>query len=767
VLHFQNDKHDCVVKSCTPKLPAATPGKDLPTVTVTESPREVAAPTITTVTVMAWTRVGVDATDPLQNVPLQNLEVVVPGIGTEVTDQNGQFDIDITAPVTITINALDGLHFAQITGADAPTGTVTVNPGVNATIQLLSSTATTNQAAHTTAAYWTDRSNVWARTILGNSPELATASNIGVAVNITNTCNAYYTGNTTNYYQAGGSCANTAFSTVVAHEWGHGLDHRYGGIANSNAEGLSEGWGDIMGMYLLDTPLLGSGFQNAGVPLRNGNNTRIWPYSSSSPHGAGQVWMGWAWRFREALRASLGTSAAIQLSDQLVLGSIVANASSRQQAVLEVFLADDDDGNVLNGTPHYAELESASIQKGIPYPQIQVVALTHTPLGQTTQRLQPREVGCLAIEVSETIQSMQIVYDDGSGPATRNMHPTGTADQWRAMLPGLDTGTMSYRIECTHTGGTITLPANGDYSYTINTNSFVGFYNEGFEGGANGWTSGAIQGTNDWQLGTPDGNSGSPQGINWSDPSSAAAGVNAFANDLGIGGGSLGNGRYQSNVNLWLRSPTIDCSNRTGVRLRFRRWLTVQDAAQDQASIWVNGQLLWQNPVGQHTVDTAWQLIDLQVPWADNNPAVQIEFRLVTGQGVNLGGWNIDTVEFGETTVPANNAELRFLPEQVVQGAPMTLTVTTPGNSRPYLLVIGDTIGPILVPGFPALLVGGNYAVAGGTTDATGNDSFSFNAPSLAGTFGQMYFSQVLTVDATFTNFVTSNRGINWITLTP
>ncbi|MFK7742935.1 MAG: hypothetical protein AB8H80_21665 [Planctomycetota bacterium] len=236
---------------------------------------------------------------------------------------------------------------------------------------------------------------------------------------------------------------------------------------------------------------------------------------------------------------------------------------------------------------------------------------------------------------------------------------------------------------------------------------------------------------------------------------------------MGNGGGQQGNGRYQSNVNLWLRSPTIDCTGRTGVRLRFRRWLTVQDAASDQASIWVNGQQLWQNPVGQNQVDTSWQTVEYLVPWADNNPAVQVEWRLATTQGVNLGGWNIDDVELGETVVPQADAELRFLPEQVVQGDPMTLTVTTPGNSRPYVLVLGDSIGPIIVPGFPIILVGGNFAAVGGTTDASGNDSLTLTAPNVPGVMGALFYSQVLTVDAGFTQWVTSNRSLNWITPTP
>jgi hypothetical protein len=774
VLQFESDKHDCKVVGCAPKaalltpVVASKPTVALPTVTLIETGKN-ALPIVSTVTLMAWTRTGNDASSALQNVPLRGIAINVPGVGLRTTDQNGEFDIDITSPVTISINGLNGSHFTPISGANQPAGSVTVTPGVNATIQLLSSNASTNAAAHTTAAYWTDRTNEWARSILGNSGQMASISNIGVTVNISSTCNAYYTGNSTNFYQAGGGCANTAFSSVIAHEWGHGLDSQYGGIANSNAEGLSEGWGDIIGMYQLDSPLLGSGFQSPGQALRNGNNSRIWPYSSSSPHGAGQVWMGWAWRFREALRATLGTGLAISLTDNLVLGSIVADATTREQAVLEVFIADDNDGNLLNGTPHYNELASASVQKGIPYPQVQLVSLTHNPLGNTSAKLTAREVICSASAISGSINQMRIVYTAGGAPVIRNMHPTGIGDQFVALLPGLETGVVTYRIEALHnTGTTISLPATGNYTYQIDTGNFAGFWADGFESGGPGWTHAQIATQDDWQVGNPNGKSGTSIGVSWADPQNAAAGNNCYGNDLGnVIGSSNWNGRYQPNVSNWLRSPVINCSNRSGVRIRFSRWLTVEEGIYDEASLYCNGQLVWENQQNSNLVDTAWQTVEYLVPWADNNPSVQFEWRLLTDSGLHLGGWNIDEIEIGETIVPTSEAELRFTPEQVVQGTTMTARIDTPSNARPYLLIIGDSIGPTIVPGMPIIFVGGNYSVIGGLTNATGIAIWQFPAPNTASAVGWRFYSQVLTIDAAATNFVVSNRAVNMITQTP
>jgi hypothetical protein len=58
--------------------------------------------------------------------------------------------------------------------------------------------------------------------------------------------------------------------------------------------------------YIIDSPNLGQGFQTAGVALRSGNNTKLYG-SQTEVHAAGEIWMGFAWKFRENLRAAFGT----------------------------------------------------------------------------------------------------------------------------------------------------------------------------------------------------------------------------------------------------------------------------------------------------------------------------------------------------------------------------------------------------------------------------------------------------------------------------
>lgn len=360
VLATVNDKHRCHVDGC------AVAARGAPAVVAS-------SPTPTPVTVLGWTRTGADASSPLVNVPLPGVEVDVPTHGTVTTDANGQFVVSLTAPVTITLSELEGRHHDDIGGAAAPSGSWTITPGVAATVQLLNAGASPNEAAHTTASWWIDRTNEWARSVLGNTSQLDVLSDLAVQVNQVGPCSAFYTNNAVFFHRAGGLCENTAFSTVIAHEWGHGLDDRYGGV--SQTDGLSEGWADIVSCYLLDTPIVASGLQTPGVGIRDGNNATQYPCVGCAVHLAGESWMGFAWKLRDRLEGSLGSRAqAIATTNAIVVGTIVADADDQPAAVLEVFIADDDDGDLSNGTPNAADIAWACDQHALPYPGQTLVA---------------------------------------------------------------------------------------------------------------------------------------------------------------------------------------------------------------------------------------------------------------------------------------------------------------------------------------------------------------------------------------------------------
>jgi hypothetical protein len=77
-------------------------------------------------------------------------------------------------------------------------------------------------------------------------------------MNINSTCNAFWNGSTVNFYRSGGGCRNTGeIAAVFDHEWGHGLDDFDSGGVLSNS---SEGYADIAAIYRLQASCVGHGF---------------------------------------------------------------------------------------------------------------------------------------------------------------------------------------------------------------------------------------------------------------------------------------------------------------------------------------------------------------------------------------------------------------------------------------------------------------------------------------------------------------------------
>ncbi len=115
-----------------------------------------------------------------------------------------------------------------------------------------------NTAASRTAFYHLNRIADQARGWLPGNTWLQDHEQLTVNVNINGTCNAFWNGSTVNFYRSGGGCGNTAeLAGVLDHEWGHGLDAN---DANEMLSNTSEAYADIAAMYQLCTSCIGYGF---------------------------------------------------------------------------------------------------------------------------------------------------------------------------------------------------------------------------------------------------------------------------------------------------------------------------------------------------------------------------------------------------------------------------------------------------------------------------------------------------------------------------
>jgi cysteine-rich repeat protein len=144
-----------------------------------------------------------------------------------------------------------------------------------------------------------------------------------------------------------------------------------------------------------------------------------------------------------------------------------------------------------------------------------------------------------------------------------------------------------------------------------------------------GWTL-----SGDFEWGTP----AAPDG--GSDP------VGAFSGDFALGIDLAADGNYEAESVSTAVSPEIDVTGYSDVRLQYRRWLNVEDAQYDQATIVVDGQTVWGNGATNdgetHHRDGEWRFHDVELGNLADDGKVQISFGLTADQGLEFGGWTVD-----------------------------------------------------------------------------------------------------------------------------
>ncbi|MDP6519879.1 MAG: hypothetical protein QF411_08260 [Planctomycetota bacterium] len=590
---------------------------------------------------------------------------VTSSAGTTFTDVNGDFTFSgVNSPLAVTVDYTGTFNNVNNNGGSDYSLTATAQPGQANTL-LMNPSPDENTTAQANAFGHVNTVRDYVRAIVpsDNTADFVMTAN----VNQSSTCNAFFDGSSTNYYRAGGGCANTAYSTVVAHEVGHWLNVRYG-TGNGN-DGMGEGNADVWAMYIHDVPIVGRDFCGTGCNIRSGNNTKQFCGDCCSGcygqvHSDGEVWMGAAWKVRRNLNTTLGDALGDAAADSMFMGWMNAYNQTQIKSIIETqwLTLDDDDGNIDNGTPNYGDIDAGFREQGFPGFELTLIDFQNvTDLPDTTVEAGPYSVDATITSLVTPPINTATLHYRVNGAAFIDVPMTNAGgDLYQGQIPDVPSpARIDYYLSASDSGGSSDAWPSGA---PANTASFaigelVQIFADDFDGGGDGgWTHGTRGNTanveDDWARGLPQGQGGTSWGTSWTDPSSAPSGNSCWSNDLGMG---ADDGAYSSLVHNYLRSPAIDCSSAFGTTLRFKRWLTVEKADNnDFARILVNDVVVWENASGNHTQDTSWmdQEIDIAAE-ADGQAALRVEFELRSGWVRNLGGWNIDDFELyalGSTT---------------------------------------------------------------------------------------------------------------------
>ncbi len=333
--------------------------------------------------------------------------------GTATATLNGKYIkmVDTCGAISLADSSTGNLAFGSSGGTDCTT------PG--------SGGAGNTHAARTGYYHLTNINRKAASFLAGNAWLNGTLT---ANMNVNSTCNAFWDGSTVNFYRSGGGCSNTGeIAAVFLHEWGHGMDTNSGGA--SSDKGTGEAVGDTFAFLETKDACIGKNFQpgvacancNAtctGVrdlasfatggshtiakPSTVADNAGINCDRYSCPYyqfvfiGAYQGPMGYEghcesyiassanWDLAQQLVARWGTTTGWAKMDAIWYKSLTPSKSAYQVASggkcnpaatvngcgatnwYTVYLAaDDDDGNLANGTPNACRIWDAFTAHGI------------------------------------------------------------------------------------------------------------------------------------------------------------------------------------------------------------------------------------------------------------------------------------------------------------------------------------------------------------------------------------------------------------------
>jgi len=267
-----------------------------------------------------------------------------------------------------------------------------------------------------------------------------------------NSCNAFYDGASINFYAAGNGCrAYALLHDVVYHEYGHGINDKfYQGFSSAFINGaMNEGYADLWAMTLTGQPTIGKGYQTANDALsirRYDQQPRMYPQDLvGQVHADGQIIAGAWWSTAELLgdlEQMLDLFAATLPGLQATVFSGEEGAAFRD-VLLDALQADDDDGNITNGTPNGDAIVQAFARHGITL--LSNIAMQHTAASEVATST-PIPVGVSAtitFPFQNYIEDLKVYFRSSPSTQWESLSMQQTAwGQYSGTLPAQAAGTV-------------------------------------------------------------------------------------------------------------------------------------------------------------------------------------------------------------------------------------------------------------------------------------------------------------------------------------
>ena len=515
-------------------------------------------------------------------------------------------------------------------------------------------------------------------------------------------CNAFFNGNSINFYAEGNGCQATAkIPDVVYHEYGHAINSaRYNSGSGMWNGALNEGFADVWAFTLTNSPFIGKGWDlvDPNINIRDYQDRKVYPQDLvGEVHADGEIIAGCFWDTYLNLNNMNQTLDLFKYTfDSGIDGPDGTEGAIFTDILVEVLYADDNDANLTNGTPNDIAIVSAFALHGITL--LSNAVISHNPISNNIGNSAISINASVGITYPWALGSTNCFYRLNDATNWNNLVMSG-ASSFTTTIPAQPNGTVvAYYISLTdnfgNESGITPMAANVSPLNNANIPYFimVGYdliEEEDFDFSMGFWQTGDVNDnatTGLWEIGSPVGSytdNGSPVQTDQQhtpNGSDCAFTGNATSSTASIGENDIDGGHTT------LYSPTYDLTSYINPAFSYWRWFTNNTGAEPNADWWqvsITGDgVNWESIENNLTSDISWRRFAFRVKDYISLNSTQVQLKFVASDSTN-GSLS------GGSLVEAAIDDLMLYETQSVTSSSFNDVLST----EPKLIKITDILG--------------------------------------------------------------------------
>ena len=472
-------------------------------------------------------------------------------------------------------------------------------------------------------------------------------------------CNAFFNGNSINFFAEGnGRQATAKIPDVVYHEYGHAINSaRYNSGSGMGNGALNEGFADVWAFTITNSPFIGQGWDlvDPTINIRDYQDRKVYPQDLvGEVHADGEIIAGCFWDTYLNLNNMSQTLDLFKYTfDSGVDGPDGSEGTIFTDILLEVLYADDNDANLTNGTPNDIAIISAFALHGITL--ISNAVINHTPVTTANANSVISINANIQLTYAWALGSVDCYYRLNTDTNWLPLSMSQSGSNYIGQIPSQVNGNIiAYYISLEDnygfSSGITPFSANKTPNNFANVPYFImiGYEleeEEDFDFTIGFWQTGDVSDnatTGLWAIGTPLGSFVNPPDPNTMvqpdhqhtpNGSNCAFTGNATSSSSGIGENDIDGGHTT------LYSPTYDVTNYVNPAFSYWRWFTNNTGAEPNADWWqvsITGDgVNWESIENNLTSDARWRRFAFRVKDYISLNSTQVKLRFVASDSTN------------------------------------------------------------------------------------------------------------------------------------